>query len=307
MARYRLRFLLQEIDLPQGETRLGRSVTCHVTIEDPLVSRRHARIVVNGDRATIEDLGSRNGLFVGERPAVGVVDISAGARIRIGTRELVVCRVCDEGQTRPSASSTGFMVHCASCGFPFASDHEVCPHCGSEVPSEERTDRLEDATLNSALKHAWSLELLVETVSRAQALDRWQDVERVLLRARHLLEEIAFEEEPPSKESIDQLARAAVALADEHALPEWGKWAVELYAHLGFVPPPHVSRYLANLPLEQRVTLAPTAELVADSAVRNAVPRPGGSAPFTRKVEVGVPAEVEPEDEESPRGAGLAG
>lgn len=307
MARYRLRFLLQEIDLPQGETLLGRSVTCHVTIEDPLVSRRHARIVVNGDRATIEDLGSRNGLFVGERPAVGVVDISAGARIRIGTRELVVCRVSEEAQTTLHASSTGFMIHCASCGFPFASDHELCPHCGSDVPGEEPTDGIEDATLNSTLKHAWSLELLVETVSRAQALDRWQDVERVLLRARHLLEEMALEEEPSSKESIDQLGRAAVALADEQALPEWGKWAVELYAHFGFVPPPQVSRYLANLPFEQRVTLVPTAELVADSAVRNAVPRPAAPASFTRKVEVGAPAEVEPEDDESPRGAGLAG
>lgn len=307
MARYRLRFLLQEIDLPQGETLLGRSVTCHVTIEDPLVSRRHARIVVHGDRVTIEDLGSRNGSFVDGRPAVGVVDISAGARIRIGTRELVVCRVSDEAQARRHASSTGFMVHCGSCGFPFASDHELCPHCGADVPSEESTDRIEDPTLNSTLKHAWSLELLVETVSRALSLERWQDVERVLLRARHLLEEIAVEEEPPSNENIDRLARAAVALADGQGLPEWGKWAVELYTHFGFVPPPHVSRYLASLPLEQRVTLVPPAERAAESAVRNAAPRPGTPAPFTRKVEVGVPAEVEPEDDESPRGAGLAG
>src|SRR5687767_6926407 len=49
VARYRLRFLLQEFDLPRGATILGRSSDCHVTIEDPLVSRHHARIVLEGD------------------------------------------------------------------------------------------------------------------------------------------------------------------------------------------------------------------------------------------------------------------
>jgi pSer/pThr/pTyr-binding forkhead associated (FHA) protein len=65
LARFRLRFLLQEIDLPQGDTVIGRSASCQVTIEDPLVSREHARIRISGERATIEDLGSRNGVQVG--------------------------------------------------------------------------------------------------------------------------------------------------------------------------------------------------------------------------------------------------
>ena len=100
LARFRLRFLLQEIDLPPGESILGRSASCHITIEDPLVSRRHARIQVTGDRATIEDLGSRNGLFVGGQLARGVVDVSAGARVRVGTQELVICRSAEENQTK---------------------------------------------------------------------------------------------------------------------------------------------------------------------------------------------------------------
>ena len=51
MARYRLRFLLQEFDLPRGTTLIGRSSECQVTIEDPLVSRQHARILIDGDEA----------------------------------------------------------------------------------------------------------------------------------------------------------------------------------------------------------------------------------------------------------------
>ena len=64
MVRYRLRFVLQELDLPQGGTIIGRSLDCHLTLEDPLVSRRHARIVVDEAGARIEDMGSRNGVRV---------------------------------------------------------------------------------------------------------------------------------------------------------------------------------------------------------------------------------------------------
>src|SRR5262245_57686826 len=93
VTRYRLRFLLQEIDLAPGETLIGRSASCHVTIEDPLVSRQHARIRINGDVATIEDLGSRNGLQINGRGTRGISQLSEGDRVRIGTQELVFCTV----------------------------------------------------------------------------------------------------------------------------------------------------------------------------------------------------------------------
>jgi hypothetical protein len=35
--------VLQEFDLPPGITVIGRSLDCHLTIEDALVSRRHAQ------------------------------------------------------------------------------------------------------------------------------------------------------------------------------------------------------------------------------------------------------------------------
>src|SRR3954469_23152323 len=91
LARFRLRFLLQEIDLPQGDTVIGRSATCQVTIEDPLVSREHARIRIAGDRATIEDLGSRNGVQVAGVAIAGLHSLRDGERVRIGTQEMVFC------------------------------------------------------------------------------------------------------------------------------------------------------------------------------------------------------------------------
>lgn len=91
MARYRLRFLLQEIDIGPGLTVIGRSASCHITIDDPLVSREHARIRVEGNRITLEDLGSRNGVQVGGKPIQGTVDLYDNDRIRIGSQELVLC------------------------------------------------------------------------------------------------------------------------------------------------------------------------------------------------------------------------
>jgi pSer/pThr/pTyr-binding forkhead associated (FHA) protein len=43
---------------------LGRDPDADLTIDGPTVSRHHARIVVSGASAILEDLGSKNGTFV---------------------------------------------------------------------------------------------------------------------------------------------------------------------------------------------------------------------------------------------------
>jgi hypothetical protein len=58
----------REIPLPLGRFVIGRAETCELPIDDPLVSRQHAALVVENDGVTAEDLGSRNGIRVnGER------------------------------------------------------------------------------------------------------------------------------------------------------------------------------------------------------------------------------------------------
>ena len=79
-------FLLQP-----GENVLGRSEEATVRIDAPGVSRRHARIVVTEDRATIEDLASKNGTFVGEPRLDRPTPLHDGDRIRLG-RQLLVFR-----------------------------------------------------------------------------------------------------------------------------------------------------------------------------------------------------------------------
>ncbi|HUL79783.1 MAG TPA: FHA domain-containing protein [Vicinamibacteria bacterium] len=54
----------REFALADGENVLGRDPESAVCIEHTGVSRCHARIVVTGRRATLEDLGSKNGTFI---------------------------------------------------------------------------------------------------------------------------------------------------------------------------------------------------------------------------------------------------
>ena len=61
---YRLIWGNREIALRFGENLLGRDDDAIVWIDDALVSRRHARIVIDERGAVLEDLGSKNGTFL---------------------------------------------------------------------------------------------------------------------------------------------------------------------------------------------------------------------------------------------------
>jgi pSer/pThr/pTyr-binding forkhead associated (FHA) protein len=57
---------------------------CDVLLADPEVSRRHARIVLTGAGAEVEDLGSTNGTFVNGRRITGRTALQPGDRIAFG-------------------------------------------------------------------------------------------------------------------------------------------------------------------------------------------------------------------------------
>ncbi|HEX9368883.1 MAG TPA: FHA domain-containing protein, partial [Vicinamibacterales bacterium] len=70
--------------LVEGEQVIGRDADVGVCLDSPRVSRRHARLVVRGARATIEDLGSKNGTFIGGTRLEAARDLKPGDTIRIG-------------------------------------------------------------------------------------------------------------------------------------------------------------------------------------------------------------------------------
>jgi DNA-binding winged helix-turn-helix (wHTH) protein len=79
-----LTFEHREFALMEGAQVIGRAAEAAIHLELPGVSRHHAQISVVGGRATIGDLGSKNGTFVnGQRISTPVV-LAAADEIRIG-------------------------------------------------------------------------------------------------------------------------------------------------------------------------------------------------------------------------------
>jgi DNA-binding winged helix-turn-helix (wHTH) protein len=77
-------------DLAEGDNIVGRDPDCAVWLNSPSVSRRHARINVDGvrRRLTLEDLKSSNGTFLGGALIAGPVELYDGAAIRFGSVDM---------------------------------------------------------------------------------------------------------------------------------------------------------------------------------------------------------------------------
>lgn len=96
----------RHIPLLQGENLLGRGAEVRVAIDLGRVSRKHARIMVEGDKAAIEDLSSKNGTFLRGRRLADRVDLQDGDEIGVGPAVLVFRRVLKAATTQ-TGSRTG--------------------------------------------------------------------------------------------------------------------------------------------------------------------------------------------------------
>lgn len=231
MTRYRLRFLLQEFDLPRGVTLIGRSLDCHVTIEDPLVSRQHARVVIEDDVARVEDLESRNGVKLNGATIKAPTPLKDGDRLRIGTQDLVFCRVDPVGAAH--AKTTGVLRLCANCRLPYPREMLQCPNCAATEQTDEET--LSGAH-GSEKQTAWSLQLLTEALEKALTLGRDQDAERIIRRATAQMDELIAAGALLANEQIEGLTRAAARASVAARDAAWGIWVPNLFRRLDRVP-----------------------------------------------------------------------
>jgi DNA-binding winged helix-turn-helix (wHTH) protein len=104
VSRCRLIWGDREIALRQGENVLGRTPEAVAWIDHASVSRRHARVVVEGARAWLEDLGSKNGTFVGRRRIDTAVLLENGCEIRLGSVPMTFRVFTALGTTRTGAT-----------------------------------------------------------------------------------------------------------------------------------------------------------------------------------------------------------
>jgi FHA domain len=251
VIRHRLRFLMQEFDLAPGITLLGRSSECHITLEDALVSRTHARIERLADVVTICDESSRNGIRVNGQLAKGSVVLSHGDRIRIGTQELVFTRI---ETTERTGKTTGFLRHCIACKLPYPEEAGACTSCGATGWVDEDT-----LTAHRMDQGAWQLKLYVEVLERALGGRRFDDVERIWNRANAEVEERFRTDMPVESEQLLGFALVTLQLSVAVKNVTWACCALRFFKRGRVLPTEAVAAQLPAVlelfPLEITETL----------------------------------------------------
>ncbi len=76
-----------DFELKEGQNLIGRLADCPISVNHPTVSGRHAVIHAEGGQFFLEDVGSRNGTFLGEQRIEGRVKLSHNDTIRFAGAE----------------------------------------------------------------------------------------------------------------------------------------------------------------------------------------------------------------------------
>ena len=95
MTDFQWRLILEDrqIVLTEGENVLGREPDANVWIDAACISRHHARILISGSHATLEDLGSKNGTFLGGDRLRASSALEDGSQIRLGEISMTLRRI----------------------------------------------------------------------------------------------------------------------------------------------------------------------------------------------------------------------
>ena len=104
VGKYRLVWSEGRAVLDEGEYVLGRDRDVELFLDSSSVSRRHALIRASADGVTIQDLGSKNGTFIGDRRIDSAAPLSDGDTIAVGSIKLAFHVVRARGSTETASA-----------------------------------------------------------------------------------------------------------------------------------------------------------------------------------------------------------
>jgi len=222
-VRFRLRYLQHDLELTEGEFAIGRNATCQLSLDDALVSRRHAVFTVAADEVFVEDLASRNGVLVNNQKIEGRVRVKPGDKVLIGSQELTVMAVPEDNATSPAMHPTGAM--------PKVTLNRISL---SEIADDDSVTRVGSATGDmrdevSVVRRVEAFRLLGSVAEKALAMGRADDAERVLASSLTDVIEASRNGRPVSPALAEQAARFAAKLATVTQKGAWVDYAIELY------------------------------------------------------------------------------
>jgi pSer/pThr/pTyr-binding forkhead associated (FHA) protein len=222
---FRLRYLHHDLELTEGQFAVGRSAGCQLSLDDPLVSRRHALLVVAKDSVTIEDLQSRNGIIVNGQRVTGKVAVRAGDKIVIGSQELTLVegrehQVGRETINQPQGKMTLPRMPAATAAAAAAESVSLLPR--SELGSDPEAE-------SSMVRRADAFNLLGGVAEKALAMGRADEAERLLAGPLADVVEASRAGKRMSPWLVDMASRFAAKLATATAKGAWADYVIELY------------------------------------------------------------------------------
>ena len=222
MARFRLRYKSTDLEVPPGEFFIGRSSSCHLALDDGLVSRRHAVLRVTGGALEVEDLGSRNGVSVNGQRIEEATSLEHLDRVTIGSQEMVVVR---SGEVRQAATLQ--METCPHCGSLNETDASECLSCHAPLRGGVATTLQSMPAATGA--DASTFHLLGGIAHKALAMGRYEEAERVLSPAMSKLAISAMATAPTDAGALEEGIGYALRLAEGPHPGRWIDWVFEIH------------------------------------------------------------------------------
>jgi predicted component of type VI protein secretion system len=216
---FRLRHLQHDFELGLGEFAIGRSPECQLSLDDPLVSRKHALLVVSPESVLIKDLGSRNGVVVNGTKIDTSRVLLDGDRIVIGSQEMTI-------MARPATVGPQYVRRITTGAQTLSS--VVRPHSIEPGPTRISSEPMREVTKDP--KRVDSFPLLSTLADKALALGRPEDAERILSSLMLEVLNNAQRGDALPIETVDQAAQYGVRLANATMKGSWVDYVITLYA-----------------------------------------------------------------------------
>jgi Inner membrane component of T3SS, cytoplasmic domain len=228
--RFRLRYMNHDLELNEGEFVVGRNASCQLSLDDPLVSRRHAIFTVHADAVTLEDLGSRNGVSVNGERLAGRVLLRPGDRVQIGSQEMILVAASSEGVRTATRNPLKMTL-------PKLPDLSV----SSKPPSASEPD-----PESSMVRRADAFNLLGSVADKALAMGKHAEAERILASPLADVIEASRAGKRITPSLLDQAARFSARLATATGKGAWADYVIELYQSQQRIVPAPVIDELYN-------------------------------------------------------------
>jgi len=206
---FRLRYQRHDLELVPSEFLIGRSADCQLSLDDPLVSRRHALLLVTGSSVTVRDLESRNGVFVNGSRIHGPLQLAHGDTITIGSQQMTIARGEAISEREPEERKSRSQTLTWMAGPPSEAEPT------STVEVSKRTD---------------SLPLLGVLADKALGLGKPDEAEKILSNTLNQVLKASERGEAIPAQTLELAARYATKLAGATGRGTWVDFVVKLYA-----------------------------------------------------------------------------